>query len=134
MLKDVDVLVFDMQDVGCRIYTFVYTLANCMRAAARLGKRVVVCDRPNPINGVAVEVSMNVSVEFSLSRSAEPRLDYAGLRDETFTAVAKTGAKTTAACPAPGVRGIEMRFTLSEDQQEIKRTAVWEQLAATSVG
>ena len=54
MLQDVDVLVFDMQDVGCRIYTFVYTLANCMRAAHRLGKRVVVCDRPNPINGVSV--------------------------------------------------------------------------------
>lgn len=55
MLNDLDVLVFDMQDVGCRIYTFVYTLANCMRAAARLGKRIVVCDRPNPINGVGVE-------------------------------------------------------------------------------
>jgi uncharacterized protein YbbC (DUF1343 family) len=54
MLQDVDVLVFDMQDVGCRIYTFVYTLANCMRAAVRYGKRVVVCDRPNPINGVSV--------------------------------------------------------------------------------
>src|SRR5215210_1955036 len=54
MLQDVDVLIFDMQDVGCRIYTFVYTLANCMRAARRLGKRVVVCDRPNPINGVSV--------------------------------------------------------------------------------
>lgn len=54
MLKDLDVLVFDMQDVGCRIYTFVYTLANCMRAAKRFGQRVVVCDRPNPINGVSV--------------------------------------------------------------------------------
>src|SRR3982751_1355638 len=51
MLQDIDVLVFDMQDVGCRIYTFVYTLANCMRAARRLGKRVLVCDRPNPLNG-----------------------------------------------------------------------------------
>ena len=51
MLADVDTLIFDMQDVGCRIYTFVYTLANCMRAAKRLGKRVVVCDRPNPISG-----------------------------------------------------------------------------------
>jgi uncharacterized protein YbbC (DUF1343 family) len=51
MLEDVDALVFDMQDVGCRIYTFVYTMANCMRAAQRLGKRVIVCDRPNPING-----------------------------------------------------------------------------------
>lgn len=51
MLENIDVLVFDMQDVGCRIYTFVYTLANCMRAAAKYGKRVVVCDRPNPITG-----------------------------------------------------------------------------------
>ncbi len=54
MLQDIDVLLFDMQDVGCRIYTFVYTLANCMRAARRLGKKVVVCDRPNPINGVSM--------------------------------------------------------------------------------
>ena len=51
MLADIDTLVFDMQDVGCRIYTFAYTLANCMRAAKRLNKRVVVCDRPNPISG-----------------------------------------------------------------------------------
>lgn len=54
MLEKVDVLVFDMQDVGCRIYTFVYTLANCMRAAQKFGKKVVVCDRPNPINGTAI--------------------------------------------------------------------------------
>ena len=54
MLQDVDALVFDMQDVGCRIYTFVYTLANCMRAARRLGKKVIVCDRPNPINGATL--------------------------------------------------------------------------------
>jgi uncharacterized protein YbbC (DUF1343 family) len=51
MLKDLDVLVFDMQDVGCRIYTFAYTMANCMSAARRFGKKVIVCDRPNPING-----------------------------------------------------------------------------------
>jgi uncharacterized protein YbbC (DUF1343 family) len=55
MLENVDTIVFDLQDVGCRIYTFNYTMANCMRAAKKLGKRVVVCDRPNPINGVAVE-------------------------------------------------------------------------------
>lgn len=54
MLRDLDAIVFDMQDVGCRIYTFIYTLANCMRAAARLNKRVVVCDRPNPIGGARV--------------------------------------------------------------------------------
>jgi uncharacterized protein YbbC (DUF1343 family) len=55
MLRDVDVLVCDLQDIGCRIYTFVYTIANCMRVARRLGKPVIVCDRPNPIGGVAVE-------------------------------------------------------------------------------
>ena len=55
MLQDVDVLVCDLQDVGCRIYTFVYTIANCMRVASRLGKSLIVCDRPNPIGGVAVE-------------------------------------------------------------------------------
>lgn len=51
MLHDIDVLVFDMQDVGCRIYTFAYTMANCMTAARKFGKKVIVCDRPNPING-----------------------------------------------------------------------------------
>jgi len=55
MLKEVDVLVVDLQDVGCRIYTFAYTMANCMAAAKRFGKRVVVCDRPNPIGGEKVE-------------------------------------------------------------------------------
>ena len=54
MLEEVDVLVFDMQDVGCRIYTFVYTLANCMRAAKKFGKKVIALDRPNPINGEMV--------------------------------------------------------------------------------
>ncbi len=54
MLEEVDAFVFDMQDVGCRIYTFIYTLANCMRAAQKYGKRVVVCDRPNPIGGEKV--------------------------------------------------------------------------------
>jgi uncharacterized protein YbbC (DUF1343 family) len=55
MLRDVEVIVCDLQDVGCRIYTFIYTIANCMRVANRLGKRVIVCDRPNPIGGLAVE-------------------------------------------------------------------------------
>lgn len=55
MLADVDDIVVDLQDVGCRIYTFVYTMANCMRAAKKYGKRVVVCDRPNPINGNDIE-------------------------------------------------------------------------------
>jgi uncharacterized protein YbbC (DUF1343 family) len=55
MLADVDVLVVDLQDVGTRIYTYIYTMANCLRAARRHGLRVVVCDRPNPIGGEQVE-------------------------------------------------------------------------------
>ena len=55
MLDLIDVLVIDIQDVGARIYTFIYTMANCLRAASRAGIPVIVCDRPNPIGGVAVE-------------------------------------------------------------------------------
>jgi uncharacterized protein YbbC (DUF1343 family) len=54
MLRDVDVIVVDLQDVGCRIYTFVYTLANCMWAAKKFAKKVIACDRPNPIGGTQV--------------------------------------------------------------------------------
>jgi uncharacterized protein YbbC (DUF1343 family) len=57
MLDLIDVLVIDLQDVGARIYTFIYTMANCLRAAARAGLPVIVCDRPNPIGG-AVEGPM----------------------------------------------------------------------------
>jgi uncharacterized protein YbbC (DUF1343 family) len=55
MLKGLDVLVIDLQDVGARIYTYIYTMANCMRACARHRIPVIVCDRPNPIGGVDVE-------------------------------------------------------------------------------
>ncbi len=55
MLAEIDVLVVDLQDVGTRIYTYIYTLANCLRAARTHGIRLVVCDRPNPINGEDVE-------------------------------------------------------------------------------
>jgi uncharacterized protein YbbC (DUF1343 family) len=55
MLGLIDVLVIDLQDVGARIYTFIYTMANCLRAAARHGLPVIVCDRPNPIGGGQIE-------------------------------------------------------------------------------
>lgn len=55
MLANIDALVFDLQDVGCRVYTFIYTMANCMRACAKYGKKFIVLDRPNPINGVDIE-------------------------------------------------------------------------------
>jgi uncharacterized protein YbbC (DUF1343 family) len=55
MLAGLEALVIDLQDVGTRIYTYIYTMANCLTAAARHGLPVVVCDRPNPIGGAAVE-------------------------------------------------------------------------------
>ena len=55
MLRNTDVLVFDLQDVGCRVYTFIYTMANAMKACAKFGKKFIVLDRPNPIGGIAVE-------------------------------------------------------------------------------
>jgi uncharacterized protein YbbC (DUF1343 family) len=55
MLSGLDVLVIDLQDIGARIYTYIYTMANCLRAAARHHVPVIVCDRPNPIGGSAVE-------------------------------------------------------------------------------
>lgn len=55
MFRDIDILVIDLQDVGARIYTYIYTMANCLRAAARHGVPVIVCDRPNPIGGRHVE-------------------------------------------------------------------------------
>ena len=58
MLAGIDVLVVDLQDVGARIYTFIYTMANCLRAAARHRVPVIVCDRPNPISGLQVEGAM----------------------------------------------------------------------------
>jgi uncharacterized protein YbbC (DUF1343 family) len=55
MLSNLDCLIFDLQDVGCRVYTFIYTMANAMIACAREGKKFIVLDRPNPINGTGIE-------------------------------------------------------------------------------
>jgi uncharacterized protein YbbC (DUF1343 family) len=58
MLAGLDAMVIDLQDIGARIYTYVYTMANCLRACARHGVDVIVCDRPNPIGGADVEGPM----------------------------------------------------------------------------
>ncbi len=55
MLEGLDTLVFDIQDIGCRFYTYISTLGHCLEAAAKHGLRFVVLDRPNPINGMATE-------------------------------------------------------------------------------
>jgi uncharacterized protein YbbC (DUF1343 family) len=55
MLAPIDVLLIDLQDVGTRVYTFASTIAYCMEAARRYGRKVLVLDRPNPVGGAAVE-------------------------------------------------------------------------------
>jgi uncharacterized protein YbbC (DUF1343 family) len=60
MLSGLDVLVIDLQDIGARIYTYIYTMANCLRACERHGVPVIVCDRPNPIGGNDVEGALLV--------------------------------------------------------------------------
>ncbi|HAJ36523.1 MAG TPA: DUF1343 domain-containing protein [Chloroflexi bacterium] len=55
MLAEVDLLIFDMQDVGVRFYTYLSTLYYLLRACGRTGVPLLVLDRPNPINGVSIE-------------------------------------------------------------------------------
>ena len=55
MLSGIDVLIFDVQDVGSRYYTFIYTMLHAMQACAAHGVRLIVLDRPNPIGGAAVQ-------------------------------------------------------------------------------
>ncbi len=55
MLAGVEVMLYDLQDVGARFYTYTYTMSYVMQACAEHGKQFVVLDRPNPINGQAVE-------------------------------------------------------------------------------
>jgi uncharacterized protein YbbC (DUF1343 family) len=55
MLEPIDILIVDLQDVGTRVYTFVYTMALCMQKARDCGKSLVVLDRPNPVGGNRIE-------------------------------------------------------------------------------
>ena len=55
MLKDIDVLVYDIQDIGCRSFTYISTMGVAMEAAAENGKEFIVLDRPNPIGGLKIE-------------------------------------------------------------------------------
>ena len=55
MLQGIDVLVYDIQDIGCRSFTYISTLGNIMKAAAENNIQVVVLDRPNPLGGLKIE-------------------------------------------------------------------------------
>lgn len=54
-LKEIDVLVCDLQDVGSRYYTFIWTMALALQVCAKAGKKFIVLDRPNPLNGLTLE-------------------------------------------------------------------------------
>ncbi|MGD8991405.1 MAG: DUF1343 domain-containing protein [Desulfobacterales bacterium] len=73
MLDPIDVLLVDLQDVGTRVYTFIYTLSYCLEAAKVFHKKVVVLDRPNPINGKTVEGNcLNTNYRSFVGRYALP--------------------------------------------------------------
>ena len=55
MFDLIDTLIIDLQDVGARVYTFASTMLNCLKAAAKYGKTVIILDRPNPLGGDVVE-------------------------------------------------------------------------------
>ncbi|MCG8568011.1 MAG: DUF1343 domain-containing protein [Desulfobacterales bacterium] len=55
MFDPIDTLLIDIQDVGTRVYTFIYTISHCMEMAAQCNKEIVILDRPNPIGGIQVE-------------------------------------------------------------------------------
>ncbi len=65
MLKGIDALVFDVQDIGARFYTYITTMAYCMEAAAKQGIPFYVLDRPNPIGGLKIEGPMLDKDKFS---------------------------------------------------------------------
>jgi len=55
MFDPIDTIIIDLQDVGTRVYTFIYTMSYCLESARRFNKKVVVLDRPNPVGGNKVE-------------------------------------------------------------------------------
>ncbi|THB73579.1 MAG: DUF1343 domain-containing protein [Desulfobacteraceae bacterium] len=55
MFDLIDILFIDLQDVGTRVYTFIYTISYCLEMAASMNKRVIILDRPNPLGGVVTE-------------------------------------------------------------------------------
>lgn len=74
MLKDIDVLVYDIQDIGCRSFTYISTMGVAMEAAAENEKEFIVLDRPNPIGGLKVEG--NLTEENCISFVSQFKIPY----------------------------------------------------------
>lgn len=88
-LRKIDVLVFDLQDVGSRYYTYLWTLYYCMQACEPNGKKLIVLDRPNPINGVTVEGS-TIHKNFTSFVGLFPAPNRYGLTIGEFAVMLKT--------------------------------------------
>ena len=65
MLADLDCLIVDLQDVGTRVYTFVWTMLECLNACAEAGVSMLVLDRPNPIGGNIIEGLLHLAVHLN---------------------------------------------------------------------
>jgi uncharacterized protein YbbC (DUF1343 family) len=94
MLRDVDVLVYDIQDVGARVYTFVWTMALSAEAAAKLGKKFIVLDRPDPIRADRVEGGVLENAHRSFVGQFDVALRYGMTPGELLRFLAGTGRIT----------------------------------------
>ena len=74
MLKDIDVLVYDIQDIGCRSFTYISTMGLAMEAAAENDKEFIVLDRPNPVGGLKIEG--NLTEEDCMSFVSQFKIPY----------------------------------------------------------
>ncbi len=97
-LKDLDAIVYDIQDIGARFYTYTATLKNVMEEAAKLNIPIYVLDRPNPINGVSVEGSLATEDKLSFIAAHTIPVRYGltiGELGQMMNAERKIGAKLT---------------------------------------
>ena len=106
MLDRVDVLLYDVQDVGARVYTYVWTMALAADAAAKAGKQLIVLDRPNPIRADRVEGGLLQRAHRSFVGQYEVALRYGLTPGELFRFLAGTGrvAGTAMVIPMQGYR------------------------------
>ena len=93
MLADVDVVIFDIQDTGTRYYTFIYTMALAMKACQQQGKSFIVLDRPNPINGSAVEGTV-LDPNFSSFVGLYPLAIRHGMTVENWRSISTTSSES----------------------------------------
>ena len=101
MLENIDVLLYDIQDVGARVYTYVWTMALSALEAEKLGKKFIVLDRPDPIRADIVEGGMIEREFLSFVGQFEVALRYGLTPGEMFRYLAGSGKLSTTALVVP---------------------------------